>query len=135
MLSLSCDNIDSLSWLKEHPTNFVDIQSYTFRENNGTLKTYSNFVAGFDNLQKSCQSYTAVIIVSTLFISVFISLIAGGLVYRYRWRLRYLYYMTKARYKGYHPVRNAEIEKMFQYDAFISYATENYKFVTGYYVS
>ena len=130
MLSLSCDNLEFLRWLKEHSYYFMDIQSYTFRENNGTLKTYSNFVAGFDNLQKSCQSYTAVIIVSTLCISVFISLIVGGLVYRYRWRLRYLYYMAKARYNGYQPLRDDEVESEFKYDAFISYATENYQFVT-----
>ena len=130
MLSLSCDNLDFLRWLKEHSNYFTDIQSYTFRRNNGSVINYANFVASFDGLQKSCRSYTAVIIVSTLCMSVFFSLIVGGLMYRYRWRLRYLYYIAKARYKGYQPLRHDEVERVFKYDAFISYATENYQFVT-----
>ena len=128
LLSLSCSNLEFIKWMSEHPQNFVNIELYTFVNNSGKVIVYKDI--SFETFVQSCQSYTFLIAISILLIFVFISITFGGIVYRYRWRLRYMYYMVKAKYNGYIQIQDAERDKEFQYDAFISYANENYQFAT-----
>ena len=130
-LVLSCKHLEFLIWMMEHSESFVDIDTYQFLRDGENPICYAELCASFDDFRKNCQSYTLLIMFSVFFILIFIFIIIVGLVYRYRWRLRYLYYMAKARYKGYAPVHGFETNRAFQYDAFISYANENYQFVTG----
>ena len=127
----SCQNIDFLTWIIDYPHYFANLDSYMFIRSGHNLVTYKDFVESFSSFQKSCHQYTSLIIFSALFIMIFIIVIAAGIIFRYRWRIRYFYYMTKSRYRGYTPVRDSELGRQYQYDVFISYATENYRFVTG----
>ncbi|XP_056008441.1 toll-like receptor 4 [Ostrea edulis] len=63
--------------------------------------------------------------VSVSLIIVFLMLTMGRIVYRYRWRIRYLFYITKSRLHGY----KALAEKEYRFDAFVSYATDDLPFV------
>ncbi|KAK3594225.1 hypothetical protein CHS0354_016926 [Potamilus streckersoni] len=51
-----------------------------------------------------------------------------AIMYRYRWKLRYLYYMTKRRYRGYSGLYDDDREN-YQFDAFLSCADNNLRFV------
>ena len=127
-LEISCENVEFLEWISDHPRIFEGIESYTYRSNGITcVLTYDELKQRFISLTKSCKNYTAVIIISTILIVGFIVCILGGLGYRYRWRLRYLYYMAKARYRGYDMIDNQQVD--YRYDAFISYAAEDYLFI------
>ncbi|CAC5403889.1 Toll-like receptor 4 [Mytilus coruscus] len=57
----------------------------------------------------------------------FVITIFGGLLYRYRWKIRYLYYIVKSKHQGY--VKHLQVDNHFLYDAFISYADEDETFV------
>ena len=76
-------------------------------------------------------NYMSIYIVFVCFILIFICVTVGGILHRYRWRIRYLYYMAKARYGSYVPVRCNENNENYQHDIFISYANDDYRFVTG----
>ena len=131
-IDLSCGNFAFLSWMINHPKYFANIDEYIFRDNgHDKVITYYELLNTFEKFEKGCRTYTSIIVVSSLFITVSISIIIGGIIYRYRWRLRYMYYMTKARYNGYIPVRDRDINMAYKYDVFISYAEEDYQFATG----
>ena len=125
----SCANVEFLSWMLQHQQYFVNINNYTFRVYSEKTISFKDFVNAFDTFEKSCHSYTALIMVTSLCIALFMFIVTSGIIYRYRWRLRYLYYMTKARYSGYTPISNQEPEKQYKYDAFISYAHDDVLFV------
>ena len=126
-----CNNLDFLSWIIQHPQSFSNIDSYTFFKTGHVQISFQELKDTFSQIQKGCQTYTGIIILATLFIMAMVSVIIGGIIYRYRWRLRYFYYMIKARYGGYVPVQNSDTDKIYEYDVFISYSTDDYQFVTG----
>ena len=130
-LDATCKNIDFLNWVVERPHYFVNIETYIFLRDGHRQISYTDLVEDFSAFHKSCHQYTALIIFSTCFIIVFILIIVGGITYRYRWRLRYFYYMTKARYLHHITEFDGAARKEYHYDIFISYATDNYHFVTG----
>ncbi|XP_046579578.1 toll-like receptor 4 [Haliotis rubra] len=78
-------------------------------------------------LEKSCASYTGVVIGMLSLIMLVLTFAVTSIVYRYRWKLRYLYYVARNRHKGYLPVE--EEEQGFEFDAFISYADEDRELV------
>lgn len=128
-IDLSCENLKFVDWMSEHTRYFTNIATYQFRRKDNTIVPYSEFFKTLSDLHKNCQSFTPVIIVSVISLTAFIIVVLGGLVFRFRWRLRYLYYMTKAKYTGYIPLRDPDFQETFQYDAFISYANEDLEFV------
>ena len=127
-LEISCENVEVLEWVSDHPEMFKGIDSYTYRtKGQSRVWTRDELKEKIISLGKSCKSYTALIILSTIVIVGFVFSVICGLVYRYRWRLRYLYYMAKARYRGYDKIVDHHVE--YKYDAFISYTAEDYLFI------
>ncbi|CAC5391064.1 Toll-like receptor 4 [Mytilus coruscus] len=62
-------------------------------------------------------------------ILIFIFILCGGIVYRYRWKLRYLYYMVKVKWHDHEYESDNRDERIYMYDAFVSYANEDQTFV------
>ncbi|XP_033758197.1 toll-like receptor 4 [Pecten maximus] len=116
-------------WISKNRAFFVNFDAYECLFSNGTQVPFSNFDDTLIEITKSCDSYIGIIAVFASVILLSISLTISGIVYRYRWKLRYLFYMAKTRYRGYTPVTNAEDDDDFIYDAFISYSSDDCKFV------
>ena len=127
-LEISCDNTVILEWIVDHPTYFKHLDTYIYRSKAGIeALNLIELEERVRSLQKNCKTYLAIIIVSTIVIVGFLFSVICGLVYRYRWRLRYMYYMAKARYRGYERIPDVPIE--YKYDAFVSYAEEDFLFI------
>ncbi|XP_062615991.1 toll-like receptor 4 [Saccostrea cucullata] len=71
-------------------------------------------------LTQGLKDMTTTIVIVTIILLVTIILISFAIMYRYRWKLRYLYYAGKRSYRGYSRVLDSGRE--YQFDAFISYA-------------
>ena len=128
LLEISCENINFLEWIIKHPNSLKNLDSYNYRINtNATVLKLADLERRVESLTKKCKSYSAVIIISTIIIIGFVFILFAGLIYRYRWRLRYLFYMAKARYRGYDKIPDTPTE--YKYDAFVSYAEEDYLFI------
>ncbi|XP_062607528.1 toll-like receptor 4, partial [Saccostrea cucullata] len=97
-------------------------------EHDGKVLKFDKIKSHILNLQRECRSYTAIIFVTTGTLVCFLFILCTGLAYRYRWKLRYFYYMTKSRYHQYKSLRNENLP-LNQYDAFVSYADEDRSFV------
>ena len=128
-LTLSCANLELIRWIQGHRQYFVNVESYSFLNDSGEIIMFKDI--NTELLDRSCRNYTVIIVFSVIFILTFISIAVSGMVYRYRWRLRYMYYMIKARRNGYTQIPDTNEDRQYQYDVFISYANENYQFVTG----
>ena len=127
-LEISCENLHFLQWILDNSKYFKHLDFYTYRIN-GESKVLSekDLKKTVDSVTKNCKSYTTAIVLSTMFIVGFLCVIVVGIVYRYRWRLRYLYYMAKSRYTRYNGIPDTAID--YQYEVFVSYAHEDDTFI------
>jgi hypothetical protein len=79
------------------------------------------------------SSYTSLIIASAM-LFVFSSILICCVIYRHRWKIRYLYYVIKSRYRGTIKAPTNSSEIYYEYDAFVSYAEEDSKFILLYFL-
>ena len=128
-LKCTCKYEQFLTWMVKHKSFFVGFETYNITDDSGTPLTSEECIIKVNNFTKACRSFTLLIILCTIGITLFISLVTSGLIYKNRWKLRYLLYMNKRRFFGYRAVPDYEPIENFRYDAFISYAEENIRFI------
>ena len=134
-LSCNCENRKFLRWMENHKEgneiHFENIDKYycVFPNQSQTqLLHLSTIVMALD---KKCSSYIGIIVGTVVAITTFLVFGVVGLLYRLRWRIRYMFYMAKRVYRRNEYARNTTIgnyRSVFRYDAFISYATDNSDF-------
>ncbi|KAK6171553.1 hypothetical protein SNE40_019717 [Patella caerulea] len=123
-LLCDCDNLNFLEWLLFTPyVQFHNIDQYECYFTNGTSTYLNESEQIFAGLSKTCHSITGQIITGCCCILGILSLIVGAFVYRFRWKLRYLYYFRNS-----NNIRHLGDDD-FEYDAFISYSDDARLFV------
>ncbi|XP_060067606.1 toll-like receptor 4 [Ylistrum balloti] len=130
-MDCSCMELEFLKWIGENKALFVNFHGYDCVFTNGTQASFTDFDGILIELSKSCDSYIAIIAVFASMVLLCLSLTISGIIYRYRWKLRYLFYMAKTRYKGYSTVAHAEDDDDYVFDAFVSYCSDDFCFVRG----
>ena len=126
-LICSCDTIQFIKWMSQTKIKFTKLQSYKCKLYNGNKELLKEPKRVYEILKKKCYSYTALLVVLSIFIIFFLLILLCGLVYRYRWKLRFMYYMTKNKYQNLS--RKQSDDEQYEYDAFISYEEEDAAFV------
>ncbi|XP_071124657.1 toll-like receptor 4 [Mytilus edulis] len=119
-LQCSCDSLNFFKWIQKHRKHFLHFKNYTCNYKGGDLTISKTNIL----LKKDCASFIEVIVLSVIFIITFIAVVCTSLIYRFRWKLRYWYYVMKGAY-GYHRL---ETEDHYQFDAFVSYADSDRHF-------
>ncbi|CAC5408990.1 TLR13 [Mytilus coruscus] len=132
-LICSCDTIQFIKWMSQTKIKFTKLQSYKCKLYNGNTELLKEPKRVYEILEKKCSSYTALIVVLSIFVIFFVLILLCGLVYRHRWTLRFMYYMTKNRYQN--SLRNKCDNEEYKYDAFISYEEEDAVFVHNHLLS
>lgn len=125
-LKCSCDNLEFVSWVKNGKIKFQKLEETMCTLADDSTVTLENL--NYEQLHLKCSPAKFYILTLTvsLCILAFIMIVSCGLVYRFKWNLRYLYYMTKFKLTdGYRPLDGMEFEK----DVFVSYANEDRGFV------
>ncbi|CAC5425109.1 unnamed protein product [Mytilus coruscus] len=107
---------------------FINNNNYICQVNNNDVVHLTNVQEIVKQLEKECSSYTMLVICITMGIITACIILAAGLMFRFRWRLRYLYYMTRHKYNVF---KNIQSSDTYKYDAFISYANEETDFVVN----
>ena len=129
-IGCNCENVDFIRWIVQTKVVVRFGQNDTCQTK---FSTSNHFRMDKTSellllLESKCRSYTVLIVIMLCLLVSMVCITACGLVYRYRWKLRYLYYMTKSRYKGYSTVDNKTREDVYEFDAFVSYADEDRQF-------
>jgi len=125
-----CGTRDFLEWIYNYKNVFYRFEQYQCSlENNTKVFFHDLHTLLFPHLQKECGNFTGLLLGTIFAILLCLICIATGIIYRFRWKIRYLYYITKSRYLGYLTVRKNTDAKEYEYDAFISYANEDKQFI------
>ncbi|XP_071137362.1 toll-like receptor 4 [Mytilus edulis] len=127
-LACNCKTIDFIKWISETDVHLFRRYQYKCLRDDNTKIVLHQPKLVYQHLKKECSSYGYVIAGVSVAIIFFIIILFFGVIYRYRWKLRYLYYMTKQKYRGYQLQQDRD-ETDYLYDAFISYADEDQMFV------
>ncbi|XP_048737272.2 toll-like receptor 4 [Ostrea edulis] len=117
-LSCRCEHFDFIMWLHKHnDIVFLNFENYTCVFQNEKHALNSTTLLKF---HKQCAEYSLLTVILFAVILIFTISVICKIIYRFRWRLRYLYYITVKQ-------SNADTAdpKPYRYDAFISYAAEN----------
>ena len=78
-------------------------------------------------LQVACANHSGMLTGAVVCLFCLILVLVSALIYRYRWKLRYLYYASRLAYRRVDTSQSDD----FQYDAFVSYSSEDKDFVHG----
>ncbi|KAK6187917.1 hypothetical protein SNE40_005837 [Patella caerulea] len=127
-LLCTCENLDFLKWMETNTTNFVRRNEYTCENLHGKIVSLNDLKAIVLNLEKECASWTVMIVVLTSSMAVIITVIVSSVIYRYRWKFRYLYYVRRNKYRQCAAHGN-DHDDQFDFNAFISYADEDRQIV------
>ena len=130
----TCKTVNFIKWIASSAIYFVNRQTYTCTFSNGTvgkLSTPDHAQHIYRALDKECANYTIIILVTAVGILLALVIVLSGLLYRYRWDIRYMYYSAKFRFfkkRGYIPVLNTDDDE-FEHDVFVSYADNDRRYV------
>ncbi|XP_045156839.2 toll-like receptor 4 [Mercenaria mercenaria] len=128
-LYCSCDNIPFLKWVFYSDVKFQRIESYYCSFDDKSVRIFNESRHELLNeLEEKCKSYLALIIGNSAGISFILAVLVSYTVYYNRWKLRYVYYMTKIKLDKRHG--NEAAEEVFNYDVFVSYGDGDRGFVT-----
>ncbi|CAC5380974.1 unnamed protein product [Mytilus coruscus] len=124
----TCETINFVQWLVTTTVGLIGKKNYTCQLSDLTLVPIENIDKLYDTLSKDCMSKIPIIVALVASVSSVLIFICSGLIYRYRWKLRYAYYMIKIRsHKKMVPVEKDD-DKSYMYGAFVSYADEDSAF-------
>ncbi|XP_059140379.1 toll-like receptor 4 [Physella acuta] len=123
-----CKNLDFLKWMAKSKAFDKSFYNYFCVYADGSIKAVTD---GYEReiqvlIAECAHNYTLFLAVlgATLLVIV---VVVSAVVYRYRWKIRYMYYAAYLRFSN----RNSPASsKAFVYDVFISYSSEDDTFVT-----
>ncbi|XP_052217688.1 toll-like receptor 4 [Dreissena polymorpha] len=128
VIACSCDNLEVLEWILDHikPSHnllVVRISECYFTHNRSSSLPNATLILSKNDLQFQvnflryvCASYTSLIVVLVFIIFMFINIIVGGLVHRFRWKIRYWYYVSTNTRSGYRSLNST-----FEHDIYLVY--------------
>ncbi|XP_076081175.1 toll-like receptor 4 [Mytilus galloprovincialis] len=92
----------------------------------GTVIQFISTKKRIQELEKECISYVIFIIISSIVLVATLICIAVAVVHKYRWKLRYMFYLAKSKHRRHEASTDS---KNYAYDAFISYCEHDHSFV------
>ena len=122
-LRCNCDNRPFLRWLGKSPVDFDFSDNLECHlEDGSSLKLVDRDMVLdlVTSLDTECFPYVSIILSICMFA---LGVAVCVLIYRNRWKLRYLYYTRRRRHN------TVGDDRIFEYDAFISYASSEGRFI------
>ncbi|XP_071120390.1 toll-like receptor 4 [Mytilus edulis] len=127
-LVCTCNSKSFIDWMGSTSVHIVDKNHYFCQLSTGKRVLMENVPELYKKLEKDCTSYEVLTYGLVVTILLFIIVMIMGICYRFRWKLRYLYYMVKIRSRSKIPQIDKDTNE-YMYDAFVSYADEDQSFV------
>ena len=128
-LDCTCATIFFLKWIQNSEINFVKKNAYQCRFVNSRKRTFIDLSSILDELKHDCFSHLPTTISMTVSIATVFVLAITFMLYRFRWPIRYFYYLAKWDIiKIMNPTKQ-NLQKNYKYSAFIAYAEKESIFV------
>ncbi|XP_067682296.1 toll-like receptor 4 [Haliotis asinina] len=123
-LICSCVTLYFIQWMTQRKGLFVNQHLYECSKDSGWLYKENVFEILLQ-LQQKCVSHFDLAMGMLVSITSVTCILIASILYRYRWKLRYLYYVARRHYRN---VNLTQHGNGFEYNAFISYADEDRDF-------
>lgn len=128
-LMCNCENLEFLQWMQfSKNAIFFDLDNFICTYEKTRFK-FSDIDQLLQDMEKQCGSYIITIVIMTSLIIVFITTTFWRILYRYRWKLRYMYYVAREKYRDNVQRPENTDSSSFHFDAFMSYAEKDRRFV------
>ncbi|KAH9493087.1 hypothetical protein Btru_022774 [Bulinus truncatus] len=122
-----CDNLDFLEWMVHSPAFDRRFRLYQCIYLDTSIKYITDsYEETIRNLRRECAHNEPVFLVVLAATFLLVSLVAAGIAYRFRWKIRYLYYAAYLKVKQ---GRDSNDQVSFKYDVFLSYSHLDEPFV------
>ncbi|XP_048247952.1 toll-like receptor 4 [Haliotis rufescens] len=129
-LKCNCLTLTSLKWMRDHASKLHNLDDISCLDDSNRRLFLKDIHQIIFELDKKCSSYLGISIGVLCLVMLVLCLCITGIVYRFRWKLRYLYYLIQMKHRGYLAAgEEEEGGTQFEFDAFISYADEDRGFV------
>ncbi|CAC5362913.1 unnamed protein product [Mytilus coruscus] len=126
-LSCNCGTLPFLIWMTKTRVRFIHLRQYRCVLDDGSEVTLNTLKEIIHQQQKDYVSYSDILIGSTISAFTVIVLLLSALVYKYRWKLRYMCYLTKSKHYSYKASNDDVVD--YSYHSFISYSDNDRSFV------
>lgn len=127
-LKCSCEEYKFMQWVNKYRDHFLQLSKYECVSPNSSSLSFQNLDHIITSMEMFCATYFNLIVVLTIILFVIVTIIIGAILNRYRWRLRYLYFLAKRRYTEVQHLQQENTD-LYRYDAFVSYAEEDKDFI------
>lgn len=129
-LLCNCEQLEFLKWMRQSSNvKFMHFNEYYCTYINSSRVNFSNIDSILQMMEKQCASYILTIVIMTSLIIVIMTTTFGRILYRYRWKLRYMYYVAREKYRDNVKRPDGTDDSSFYFDAFVSYADKDRRFV------
>jgi predicted PurR-regulated permease PerM len=95
ILLCTCQTYPFLKWMSTNIQHFYQPNTYMCKYDHGSMLVLNQFTETMSHLERRCSSYTTLTVGASLGIMIACVILVIGLIYRYRWKLRYMYYMAR----------------------------------------
>lgn len=128
-ISCSCPHLDFLIWMKTSGA-FVNISSsyLCLYADDSSRYITDGYNSTIEDLTRECSSNTLLFLFVAGAMFIVFCIILFSVLYRFRWKLRYLYYAAHLFYRS---TKQSKQTTEYEYDAFISYDEADEQFVVG----
>ncbi|CAL1548153.1 unnamed protein product [Lymnaea stagnalis] len=126
-LHCDCENLDFLKWMVRSTAFDGSFRDYLCFYDDATFQNITDQFAGtLRFLERRCAENSTLFLIVLSTTLCLLCFVMGGVAYRFRWKLRYLYYMA---YRNSRKNENPLQPGTSKYDVFISYASQDEAFV------
>ena len=138
-IECSCGTLDFIHWIYKNMASTQTLQvqiNHCFDPTtpNATFTIYNQNMLNerILDLEMKCASYTSIIVVATLMCVVFMNVVVGVFVHRFRWKIRFWYYVVsrsreRETRQGYEPIDNDD--SRFMFDVYVASIHDDKSFV------
>ena len=127
-LTCVCENKEFLYWIHKNKGRFRKVEHYTCKTEEMAFD-FEFLDVSLNNLRKNCTSYLGWYIGCATGIAIFFSCMIAAILVKNKWKIRYMIYKTKQRFRLTAKCRHTSTSLQYEYDAFISYSGHELMFV------
>ncbi|KAI8770858.1 CD180 antigen [Biomphalaria glabrata] len=130
-IQCDCTNIEFLNWMTSSRAFDSNFTNYMCRYENtsSAVLIQDAYMETLQFLGRRCADHSILFLVVISATLCMVSFVVVAVLYRFRWRLRYVYYAAYLMVKG--QIKNTAKSEQFHYDVFISYAYKDEDFILG----
>ncbi|KAK0049507.1 toll-like receptor 3 [Biomphalaria pfeifferi] len=123
-----CNNIDFIQWMVSSRAFDANFEGYMCQYQDSSYKRIQDsYDETLSRLSVQCADHSTIFLVVLSVTLLMVTTVAGAVMYRFRWRLRYLYYVAYLVLKK--KTKEKGREENFLYDVFLAYASEDEEFI------